>query len=128
MKSTRKNISLSLSHKSRHKSSLQKIQKAEKTVQRGKFVVMGHNRIKGTKFYGPWVSGIQEARKCDREAYRKMLECTPGLKELFSELAEPTNETTSNKGTKEKHKGILKKGNTELAMLRDEKKKRKQLE
>jgi hypothetical protein len=30
-----------------------KEQKAEKTAQRGIFVVMGHNRIKGRKFYGP---------------------------------------------------------------------------
>jgi hypothetical protein len=32
-----------------------KEQKAEKKAQRGQFVLMGHDRIKGTKFYGPWV-------------------------------------------------------------------------
>ena len=33
-----------------------KEQKVEKKAQRGQFVLMGHDRIKGTKFYGPWVS------------------------------------------------------------------------
>ena len=40
-----------------------KDQKAEKTAQRGIFVVMGHNRIKATKFYGPWVAEVYNKKK-----------------------------------------------------------------
>ena len=50
-----------------------KEQKAEKTSQREKCVVIGHNRIKETKLYGLWVPGIQKERKRNREANRGLL-------------------------------------------------------
>jgi hypothetical protein len=57
-----------------------------------------------------------------------MLECNHGLKELFSELDQLKKQQATNAGIKDKNKLILNKGTTELAMLRDEREKRRWLE
>ena len=90
------------------KEELTKEQKTDKKTPRAKLVVKEPHRIEGTKYYCPWVTGIQEERKRNWEGRRDLLGNPPELPKLFSELDQINKQTERGTGTKDKKRLTLK--------------------